>query len=170
MTQVNNKQYAIKSRTNFYTFQVECQTDGFSAYTTGGEASRVINFEVLTKQFNPFINMDKKIRVGWAYFYVSIAETFLTTPDTEGVEQPDRAYLNVDVYTNDNYGNSTAPTFQYKIDCTNLENVTGSKAWVKIWINQTAQFVQFRLYNTQAGAEMKIHAMMLGIQPLGRVV
>ncbi len=102
------KSYAIKSRTNFYTFQVECQTDGFSAYTTGGEASRVINFEVLTKQFNPFINMDKKIRVGWAYFYVSIAETFLTTPDTEGVEQPDRAYLNVDVYTNDNYSCSSS--------------------------------------------------------------
>lgn len=166
MTQVNNKQYVIKSRTNFYTFQVEAETADFDAYTSGGEASRVIPFSALTKQFNPFVQLDKKMRVGWAYFYVNIAKTFLT--DLEG--NPERAFLNLDVYTNDNSFNASKPTFQYKIDCTNLENVTGSKAWVKIWINQTAQFLQFRMYNTQAGAEMKINAMMLGVQPLGRLV
>jgi hypothetical protein len=171
MTQADNKQYAIKARTDYYTFQVQCKGAlSFSPWTSGGEASRVIPFEALTKQFNPYVNYDKKIRVGWAYFYVSIAKTSLTTLDAEGVEQPDRAYLNIDVYTNDNYANATDPTFQYKVDCTNLQNVTGSKAWVKIWINQTAQFVQFRLHNTQAGAEMKIHAMMLGLQGLGRLV
>lgn len=172
MTQVNNKQYFIKTKSDsdYYTFRVQCKTDGFTAYTSGGEASRVVTFEALTKQFNPFIQMDKKIRIGWAYFYVSIAKTFLTSPDADGVEQPDRAYLNVDAFTNDNDFNATKPTFSYKIDCTNLENVTGSKAWVKIWINQTAQFIQFRLSNTQAGAEMRIHAMMLGVQPLGRLV
>lgn len=171
MIQANNKQFPIKSRTDFNTFQVYARDAlSYDAYTSGGEASRVIPFEALTKQFNPFIQMDKKMRVGWAYFYVSIADTFLTTPDEDGVEQPDRAYLNIDVYTNDNYANQTEPTFQYQIDCTNLQNVTGTKAWVKIWINQTAQFLQFRLWNTQAGAEMRVHAMMLGVQPLGRVV
>ena len=170
MTQVNNKQYIIKARTDYYTFNVEAETADFDAYTSGGEASRVITFEALTKQFNPFVNLDKKIRIGWAYFYVSIAKTFLTSPDEDDVEQPDRAFLNVDAFTNDNDFNATVPTFSYKIDCTNLQNVTGSKAWVKIWINQTAQFIQFRLSNTQAGAEMRVHAMMLGVQPLGRLV
>lgn len=170
MTQADNKQYVIKDRLNFYTFNVECETADFSLYTSGGEASRVIPFEAITKQFNPFINMDKKLRVGWAYFYVSIAKTLLTKPDSDGVEQPERAFLDIDVFTNDNYDNATEPTFKYKVDCTNLENVKGSKAWVKIWINQTAQFIQFRLHNTQAGAEMRVHAMMLGVQGLGRVV
>lgn len=171
MVEVENKQFAIKSRPDYYTFRVEAYgASNFTAYTSGGEASRVIPFEALTKQFNPFINLDKKIRIGWAYFYVSIAKTVLTTPDADGVEQPDRAYLSIDAYTNDNYANKTNPTFSYKVDCTNLQNVKGSKAWVKIWINQTAQFIQFRLHNTQAGAEMKLHAMMLGVQPLGRVV
>lgn len=170
MTQVNNKQFQIKARTDFYTFNVGAETATFDPYTSGGEASRVIPFEALTKQFNPFVQLDKKMRIGWVYFYVSIAKTFLTTPDSDGIEQPDRAFLNVDIFTNDNEFNITKPSFSYQVDCTNLENVTGTKAWVKIWINQTARFVQFRLSNTQAGAEMKIHAMMLGAQGLGRLV
>lgn len=79
MVEANNKQYPITTITDNYTFQVRVpSTVGFSAYTSGGIASRVIPFSATTKKFNPFVNMDKKVRCGWIYFYVSTTGTFLT--------------------------------------------------------------------------------------------
>ncbi len=121
---------------------------------------------MLTKQLNPFVDMDKKIRIGWIYFYVEICGTNLTDADGEAVP----AFLDVEVMTNDNTNNPSNPTFRYQVDCSNQNGETGSKKWVKIWINQTARFLQFRVLNNQAGAKVKIHAMMPGMQPLGRLI
>ncbi len=166
MVEANDKQAAIKAiNVNYRTFDLEFDTTTLSAYTTGGIASRVTPFECLTKKFNPYTNLDKKVRCGWLYMYVSSTGTDLT--DIDGVDVP--AFLNIDVITNDNEID-TKPTFTYQIDCTNTPLEIGSKRWVKIWINQTAKFVQFRLHNTQAGAKIKVHAMMPGFQPVGRLV
>ena len=166
MTEVNSKQAAIKAiQTNFTVFDVEIETLGFSAYTEGGVASKTISFVALTKKFNPFADADKKVRCGWIYFYVSVAETTLT----DGNDDPVPALLDIDVITNDTDLNSV-PTFSYQIDCSNLTSEVGSKKWVKIWINQTARFLQFRMRNNQAGAKIQVHAMMPGMQPLGRLV
>lgn len=166
MTEVNHKQAAIKEiQTAWNVFDVEISTLGFSAYTSGGIASKTIPLEALTKKLNPFVEIDKKLRCGWIYFYVTVAETILT--DGEG--NPEPAFLDIDVITNDTDVNSV-PTFQYRIDCSNLEGEIGSKKWVKIWINQTAKFLQFRMKNNQAGAKIQVHAMMPGFQPTGRLV
>lgn len=166
MTEVNHKQAAIKAiQTAWNVFDVDIQTIGFSSYTSGGIASKTIPLEALTKKLNPFVEMDKKVRCGWIYFYVSVADTLLT--DADGVAIP--AFLDIDVITNDTDVNSV-PTFRYRVDCSNLPGVIGSKNWVKIWINQTAKFVQFRLRNNQAGAKIQVHAMMPGFQPVGRLV
>ena len=166
MVQINHKQGAVKQIiTPGTTFRVEMTTLGFDAYTQGGIASKTIDFEATTKQLNPWVDADKKIRVGWIYFYVSVTETILT--DVNGVPVP--AYLDVDVITNDN-NYPTNPPIRYRIDCSNLPGETGSKQWVKIWINQTAKFLQFKLLNNQAGAKIRVHAMMPGMQPVGRLV
>ena len=79
MVQANNKQYPIISVTNNYTFRVYVtSTANFSAYTSGGTSSRVIPFVATFKKFNPFVNMDKKVRCGWLYMYVSTSGTDLT--------------------------------------------------------------------------------------------
>jgi len=79
MVELNNKQYPIESTTNENTFRIKVPTNvTFSAYTSGGEATRVIPFTSLTKQFNPFINQDKKVRCGWLYMYVNSSGTDLT--------------------------------------------------------------------------------------------
>ncbi len=166
MTEVNHKQAAIKAiQTDYTVFDVEISTLNFSAFTSGGIVAKTIPFEALTKKFNPFAEADKKLRVGWIYFYVSTAETILTDSDDE----PVKAFLDIDVITNDTNVN-TDPTFTYRVDCTNLENEIGTKKWVKIWINQTARFLQFRMRNNQAGAKIEVHAMMPGMQATGRLV
>lgn len=166
MTEINDKQCAIKSiQTANTVFDVDVQTLGFSAYTSGGIASKTIQMEALTKKLNPFVELDKKIRCGWIYFYVSVAETTLT----DGVGDPIPAFLDIDVITNDTDVDSE-PTFQYRVDCSNLPGEIGSKKWVKIWINQTSKFLQFRMRNNQAGAKIQVHAMMPGMQSTGRLV
>lgn len=166
MTEINHMQGAIKAiSTDYVTFDVEMTTLGFSTYTGGGIASKTVDFVALTKKFNPFTEADKKVRCGWVYFYVSVANTLLK--DADGDDIP--AFLDIDVITNDNEINSSPP-ISYRVDCSNLEGEIGQKQWVKIWINQTARFIQFRMRNNQAGADIRVHAMMPGFQPLGRIV
>lgn len=166
MTQINDKQAAIKAiSVNYNTFDVEIDTTGFSSYTSGGIASKVIQFEAVSKKLNPWIDADKKIKCGWIYFYVSTATTDLT--DGDGVDVP--AFLEVDVITS-NHQVITNPAFKYLIDCSLSASDSGDKKWVKIWINQVGQFLQFRMRNNQAGAKIRVHAMMPGMQPVGRLV
>lgn len=172
MTEINSKQgFIVSIDTNFNVFTVvmDIKTNNFSAYTSGGTASRVIPFQVLTKKFNPFINMDKKIKCGWIYFYVSTAETILTHTDENGNEVQDTAFLDLEVFMND-FDTTSKPSFKYKIDLSTISSDNESKKWVKIWINQVSRFLQFRLSNHQAGTRIKIHAMMPGMQPTGRLV
>jgi Ubiquitin-activating enzyme E1 FCCH domain len=166
MIQINHQQAPIKAiQTAFNVFDVTIQTTGFSAYTSGGIAAKTVPFEALSKKLNPWVDQDKKVRCGWIYFYVSVTNTILK--DVNGVNIP--AFLDIDVITNDTEA-TTAPQFQYRVDCSNLPGEIGSKQWVKIWINQTAKFLQFRMKNNQAGAKIQVHAMMPGFQPQGRLV
>lgn len=166
MVEVNHKQGAIKAiQTAWNIFDVDIPTLGFSAYTDGGIASKTIQLEALSKKLNPFVELDKKLRCGWIYFYVTVAETLLT----DGAGDPVPAFLDIDVITNDTDVDSV-PTFQYRVDCSNLPGEIGSKKWVKIWINQTSRFLQFRMKNNQAGAKIQVHAMMPGFQPVGRLI
>lgn len=166
MVEANHKQGAIKAiQTSYTTFDVDIPTIGFSSYTSGGIASKCIQLEAVSKKLNPYVEIDKKVRCGWIYFYVSVTDTLLTEAD--GTETP--ALLEIDVITNDT-DVDTNPTYRYSIDCTNLDTEIGSKKWVKIWINQTGRFLQFRFRNNQAGAKIKVHAMMPGFQPCGRLV
>lgn len=168
MVEVNDKQAAIKAIvTPYNVFDVEIQTAGFSAYTSGGIASKTVPFEAVSKKLNPWVDADKKVKCGWIYFYVSVAGTDLT--DSDGLPVP--AFLTIDVLTNNNEGTDFSnPTFTYEIDCSPINNEKGGKKWVKIWINQVGQFLQFRMRNNQAGAAIQVHAMMPGFAPLGRLI
>jgi Ubiquitin-activating enzyme E1 FCCH domain len=79
MVELNNQQCIFDSWISNNVFRVQVNpAQTFSAYTSGGECSRVIPFSSLFKQFNPFIDTDKKVRCGWLYMYVDSAGTNLT--------------------------------------------------------------------------------------------
>lgn len=80
MVEINDQQYPITSRTNNYIFNIAVNPNvSYSAFDTTsiGEAVRVIPFSSTMKQFNPFIQMDKKVRCGWIYMYVDSTGTDL---------------------------------------------------------------------------------------------
>jgi len=172
MVEINNKQGQIVNiQTNYTVFDVDFGQShgGFTAYTSGGLASRCIPLEAVTKKFNPWVESDKKVRCGWIYFYVEVADTDLTDWDT--AQTPVPALLRIDVLTNNNEDTDFSnPQFSYLIDCSSIKNEKGGKKWVKIWINQVGQFLQFKMSNNQAGAKIQVHAMMPGFQPLGRLI
>lgn len=167
MTEINNKQGVITAiNVNYTTFDVKFDFTGISnAYTGGGFCSRVIPFECTSKKFNPYSQSDRKVKVGWVYFYISVVKTFLT--DSNGDPVP--ALLDIEMYTNDTSA-VTTPSFKYQINCSEVNSDSGSKKWVKMWVNQTSRFVQFKFKNTQAGAKIQIHAVMPGFQGIGRLI
>lgn len=78
MVETNNQQYPITSITNNYTFVVSVPSGTYSSYTSGGTASKVIQMDVITKKYNPYLTSDKKVKCGWLYMYVDVDEPFVT--------------------------------------------------------------------------------------------
>lgn len=171
LTNLNNKQFAIKSVTDNYTFVLQPDPSHpiTGSWTSGGLAARVIPFECKTKKFNPFANAGQKVRCGWLYFYLTTSETFLTDFD----DNPVQANITVEIITNDTEQPTQISTFNispYRANASNLSTEVGIKKWNKIWINQTARFIQFNVKNQQAGAVIKIQAMMPGFASVGRLI
>lgn len=153
-----------------HNFHVEiADVSEFTPFTSGGNVSRTIPFSFTTKNFNPFANQDMKVRCGWVYFYLDIGGTLIEDADDNVIP----AKINVDVFSND----SNVPTTVYPIsvnpyegNMTNADGRISKKKWFKMFINQTSRFIQFRVRNTQAGVSVKIHAIMPGFMPVGRLI
>lgn len=85
MIELNNKQFPITSIISNNVFRVNVSAavrpglaaTSFGTYTSGGDAVRVIPFYSLFKQFNPYIEQDKKVRCGWLYMYVDSSGTLV---------------------------------------------------------------------------------------------
>lgn len=82
MIEVNDQQFPISQVVSNNVFKLNVGASvipatSFTAYTGGGKAMRVIPFYSLMKQFNPFIEMGKKVRCGWIYMYVDSTGTSL---------------------------------------------------------------------------------------------
>lgn len=79
MLELNGQQCAVIEIIDHNTFRVNIpSTLNPTTYTSGGRAVRVIPFDCLLKKFNPYTELDKKVRCGWLYMYVDSSITELT--------------------------------------------------------------------------------------------
>jgi hypothetical protein len=86
---------------------------------------------------------------------------------------PVPAILNVQCISNDTERSTQINNFNpspYQVNLSSNIDENGIKKWYKVYINQTARFVQFQVINNQAGSSVQIHAMMPGFLPTGRLV
>ena len=171
-TEINGKQGFITEITDDHNFNVQFPTqdpETITAWTSGGFVSRTIPFEFKSKNFNPFSNIGSKMRCGWIYFYADISGTFIE--DIDGNSVP--AKLIVDVYTDDRYAPTQVGAViakpPYQSNLSNIQGATSKKHWYKMFVNQIADFMQFKVHNTQAGSKIRIHAIMPGFMPVGRL-
>lgn len=97
------------------------------------------------------------------------------TPYSSGgfTSTPQEAILQVRCISNDTeqstqvYPYNPAP---YQVNLSSHVSENGIKKWYKLWINQTARFIQFQVINNQSGAIVQIHAIMPGFAPVGRMI
>lgn len=240
MVEVNGKQSSIINVIDNYNFQLAIPTAQFSAYVSGGQASKCIEFNCITKKFNPFSENDKKVSCGWLYFYVSTTNTdltsnkyingiqltnpcelsvpghgyknndqvyvngvlgtteinnnyyYITVIDSDTISlndvdatgytpyvsngftsTPDDAILSVRCISNDTEQSTLLNNFNpspYQVNMSSQAAGNGIKKWYKVYINQTARFVQFQVINNQSGSNVQIHAMMPGMTGVGRMI
>lgn len=175
-TELNGKMGYVSTVTDNHTFRVTFPGEdpaSITAYTQGGTVSRVIPVEMDTKNFNPFTQQSSKVRCGWIYLRTDTTSTLLE--DQDGNVVP--AEMEVEVYTNDNTQYHTQIRSTALIPQGDMSNRSAnglsrvaSKRWTKVFINQTGDFVQFKLKNTQPGARVRIHALNVGMMPTGRTI
>lgn len=171
--EINGKQAPIISQTNAYTFTVEFDPDdpaSISTYTANtGSVSRSIPFEIVTKNFNPYVEANNKVRCGYFYLRANSSDTSII--DIEGNTAP--CVLTIQMLANDN----TEYPVQIRSTDLDLSNImtnrdgrTNTKKWSKSFPNLTGDFIQFKILNTQAGSQIRIDAYMLGMRPVGRIL
>lgn len=119
------------------------------------------------------------------YYYITVFDQdtlILNDVDATGygvytsggfISYPQNAILQVRCITNDNNSTTQVQPFNpspYQVNLTSQQSDNGIKKWYKLWINQTARFVQFEVINSQAGSQVQIHAIMPGFAGVGRLV
>lgn len=119
------------------------------------------------------------------YFYITVIDS--NTFSLDGVNStaygiytsrgftstPDDAKLLVETISNDKVQVNQVLQYNpqpYAINLSTFEGTFGVKKWYKMWVNQTAQYLQFRFYNQQAGAAVQIHAFVPGFAGVGRLL
>lgn len=89
------------------------------------------------------------------------------------ISYPEDANLLVRCISNDTEQSTQVYPYNpspYQVNLSNQAAENGIKKWYKIYINQTARFVQFQVINNQSGAVVQIHAIMPGFAPVGRLI
>lgn len=170
-TEINNKQGFIAEVVDVNTVRVQFEgIASISAYTSGGQISRVIPFELVTKNFNPYVNSQQRVRCGWIYFYVDTSDSLVTDDDDNAVP----GKIDIEVFSNDRFPDSptklTSLDLKYETRINNFNDRQSLKVWRKVYINQNTKFIQFRFKNKQPGTRIRIHAYMLGFMPGGRLI
>lgn len=172
-TELNNKQGFIPSGgiVDNYNFLVQFEAENpreFTAFTSGGKVSRTIPFEFTTKNFNPYAKDGMKVRCGWLYLYFEATQNIAT--DREGNNKDPIIYI--DVYADDSEYPTQVATLNlgYQGNVSNFDGRISLKVWRKVFINQTARMLQFSLRNADPGADIRVHAIMPGFSPAGRLM
>jgi hypothetical protein len=150
-TELNNGHYIVDSAASTsiqlrYITGVLVDTTAMTAYTSGGIVQKAINFSASTKLLNPFIEDDRKARLAYIDIYIT----------ADGSSTAD-----VELYTSDR----PDPYKTAAIDFT--EPTAKEKKWVRVTANQTADFHKVRIKQYRADEPIKIHGMVLAMEPAG---
>jgi len=75
-------------------------------------------------------------------------------------------FLEIEITLNDvGYPSTTAQPYRVLLQQNPQE--VGTKRWYKLFVNQTARFIQYTIKNEQALTNVRVHAVILGVSPSG---
>jgi hypothetical protein len=148
------------------TFTVDISTLAMGAYSTnGGLISKINQWSLLTKSYNPYFEKGKQVRASWLDFYMDRTESGSFTVDYF-IDDYNTSVLTQTVATYKEYGIAGDPT----------------RIWQRATPNLSGQFIQMRWYLSEdqirtstyqeaasARSDIIIHAINLWTIPVGRL-
>lgn len=141
MVEINNliTPYIVTASTDT-SITINQDSSLFTAYTSGGSISKVINFQAETIPFNPY-------REQGARCYMSHIEFLI---DVNG------GFLEVDIYSDE----EQAP-FKQNILLLPSETTTKSREWITITVNEEANFFTIVMRQKSVNSQVKLTSMRL---------
>lgn len=135
---------------------VPVDSTAFSAYTNGGLIAVINNFNIITKQFNPFEEAGLQARLSYVDLFLEAA--------TQGQ------------FTLNYYLNQNDDSVDFSTTCSAVESSGQEKIWVRNIPNITAQYVQIEVTfselqmadPTKYAFDFVLHAMSLYFDPASR--
>lgn len=139
---INGNIYGIVNTTG-NTFELEDVVgflQDFPGYTYGGKITKVDDFLIKTKRFNPMLSEGKKTRVGYIDLFMennSVDEGVLPTDPNARIN----FYLRIDE-------TNGPPAIDIEIPTHDFKNIGNEKFWYRVYVNQVGQAFQMELsYN-----------------------
>jgi len=133
----------------------------FAGYTFGGRITIVDDFEIRTKNLNPFFAQGKSMRLGYADFYV---------------ENTDHGEANVQLFIDDNIDDDNTPNEIKLLSTFQVKNNT--KFWSRVYFQSQGQYITLRItYGTPelfdpkiTAQEFVLHGSIFWMKPSGRLL
>src|SRR5690606_1729228 len=151
MTEINNFDPETNSMTQLYTVvsatttEVTLNVDSrfFTAYTSGGTISKVINFEAETIPFNPYRDKGRMC-------YISAVESLL---------EPDGGRLRVSVHQDED----ETPFIQDVL--VETDTVNQKRPWVSMTVDNEAAFMTFVMKQQSPAVQVRLTSMRIHCKP-----
>ena len=124
---------------------VDIDSTNFTAYTTGGSVSKLIDFEAQMNPFNPYRADGRRVFMSHAEFLI----------DTNAGD------LFVDIYIDE----EEAPFKTAQI--VSPSTTTKKRVWVDVAVDQEADFITLIMKNETAGAQTKLTSIRMHCSPGG---
>lgn len=138
MTEINSV-VGVVSAASLTSITVNIDSTFFTAYTSGGTVSKLINFEATMSPFNPYRSEGRKC-------YVSHIEFLLDT---------DSGNAYVDIYEDE----EQEPFKTSFIE--SISSTTKSKEWITVVVDQEANFLTVVIRNESAGSQTVITSIRI---------
>lgn len=171
MTEINglNTEVEILTSTTFRCLDID--STNFTPYTVGGELSRINNFKIVSKRFNPFANAGQSVALNKMDLFTDYVEA---------------GRIAVNIFMDENSSiavNEAAPGQNqfwqtvFPLDQT-VNDLAAEKTWTRMFIHSRGQFVQICLTqnkeqllddNTNV-AQFVLHGMILYLGGTGRLI
>ena len=116
---------------------------------TTADSGSAINFDLKSARFNPYWNQGRRAKLGWVDFLIS------TNDDTE---------LSVDFFVD-----FDTDAYQTLTLAFSGNNASEEKIWKRLDSGAIGNSHRLRLYHTQANQPVRIHAVVLNMQPAGLI-
>ena len=172
MVEINDLNTEIEVIDTFSFRCIDIDSTLFTAYTNGGDITRINNFTIVTKKFNPFVSEGKSVLLKYIDFFTNYFKD---------------GQITVNIYVDDNsdtpvnvppVGDPQIWQIVLPLDQITTLSLDVDKVWTRFNCHARGQFIQFEMTMSKAqilddtinSQEFEWHAFILQLGKAGRLI